>query len=266
MEFIVVYMGIGVLAGLLAGLLGVGGGAVTVPLLLWSFAAEGIDDGIATHMALATSLAAMVVTSFSSALAHAQKQAVLWSVLVYLVLGVVFGSLIGVFTAVKISGQVLQVLFALFLSYVSLQMIIGFSATANRQLPGGLGLFGAGSVIGTVSMYFGIGGGSLTVPFLSYCGLPPVKAVGTSAALGLPIAIWGSVLYVVSGWNSLQLPEYSLGYVYGPAAIGIVLTSFIFARVGAALAHRMKANHLRNMFGVVLLLVAINLFWENLFG
>lgn len=257
-------MAVGVVAGIFAGLLGIGGGAVTVPLLLWTFAAQGFDDDVATHIALATSLAAMVITSFSSALAHAGKGAVIWEVLLFLMLGVLLGSLFGVITAVNISGANLQIAFGLFLAYVALQMAFGFSPSPDRKIPGRPALLGAGGVIGCVSMYFGIGGGSLTVPFLSYCGVSPARAIGTSAALGLPIALWGSILYVISGWNNPVLPDGAVGYVYAPAAIGIVLTSAIFARVGANIAHRLKGAQLRRIFAIVLLVVAADLVWNNL--
>lgn len=263
-EFFILYLGIGILAGVTAGLLGVGGGAVTVPLLLWVFDLEGINEEISTHVALATSLAAMIFTSISSALAHSAKDAVLWSVFRFLAVGVLLGSIVGVVSAVKISGATLQIGFALFLSYVALQMVVGFSAKPSRTLPSSSGLVGSGSVIGCVSMYFGIGGGSLTVPFLSYCGVAPARAVGTSAALGLPIALWGTLLYVFNGWGHPLLPAHAIGYVYWPAALGIVLTSMIFAKVGAAIAHRLKADQLRKVFGGVLVLIALEMLVSNL--
>ncbi|MFA5633352.1 MAG: sulfite exporter TauE/SafE family protein [Porticoccaceae bacterium] len=264
MEFLLIYMAIGVFAGLSAGLLGVGGGAVTVPLLLWVFALEGFSNEVATHIALATSLAAMTVTSISSTLAHAGKKAVMWNVFAFLAIGVVLGSIAGVLSAVNIAGHVLQIAFAFFLAYVALQMIFGFSPSPDRSVPAAPGLVGAGGVIGCVSMYFGIGGGSLTVPYLSYCGVPPRQAVGTSAALGLPIALWGTVLYVISGWDVAGLPDGAYGYVYFPAALGIVLTSAVFARVGANIAHRLKPAQLRKVFGLVLLTVSADLIWRNL--
>lgn len=256
-------MVVGVLAGIFAGLLGIGGGAVTVPLLLWAFSAQGFDNEVATHIALATSLAAMVITSCSSALTHSSKGAVLWDALLFMALGVILGSLVGVVTAIQLSGASLQIAFAFFLAYVALQMAFGFSPSPDRAIPGKPGLLGAGGVIGCVSMYFGIGGGSLTVPFLSYCGVPPARAIGTSAALGLPIALWGSILYVISGWNNPLLPAGAVGYVYMPAAIGIVLTSAIFARIGANIAHRLKGTHLRRIFAFVLLAVAAEIIWKN---
>jgi uncharacterized protein len=264
LDYLLLYMGVGVLAGLSAGLLGVGGGAITVPLLLWIFELRNMPDEVATHVALATSLAAMVFTSISSTLAHAGRQAVLWPVFGYLTVGVLLGSLVGVLTAISISGTVLQIGFALFLGYVGLQMLLGFSAGPHRRIPGSAGLIGSGGVIGCISMYFGIGGGSLTVPLLSYCGVPPAKAVGTSAALGLPIALWGSILYIVSGWQDSHLPEQTLGYVYWPAALGILLTSVLFARFGAQIAHKLKASQLRKVFGMVLGMVALEMLIGNL--
>lgn len=264
LEYFLFYMGIGVLAGLLAGLLGVGGGSVTVPPLIWAFTTQGFHVDIATHMALATSLGAMIVTSVSSVLAHSLKQAVLWPVFISLAVGVLLGSAVGVLTAVQINGGTLQIAFGIFLAYVALQMIIGFTANASRRVPGKIGLVGVGGVIGAVSMYFGIGGGSLTVPFLSFCGVPAGKAVGTSAALGMPIALWGTLLYIVSGWQHPLIPEYSLGYVYTPAVLGIVLVSPFFAKLGANLAHRLNGDQLRKVFGGVLIAIAGEMLWSNL--
>ncbi len=264
MDYLVAYMGIGVLAGLLAGLLGVGGGAVTVPLLLWAFGLQEIDQRVATQMALATSLAAMIATSLSSMRAHASRGAVLWPVFAAMGAGVLMGSAAGVSTAVAVPGPLLQIAFAGFLLYVSLQMMIGFAPSSTRRLPRVAGQTAVGGVIGCISMFFGIGGGSLTVPFLSYCGVAPARAVGTSAALGVPIAIWGTGLYVAAGWANPLMPDYSLGYVYGPAVLGIVLTSAVCARVGARLAHRLRPEQLRRVFGAVLLLVAAELLWNNL--
>ncbi len=264
MDYLLAYMGIGVLAGLLAGLLGVGGGAVTVPLLLWAFGLQGIDERIATQMALATSLAAMIATSLSSMRAHASRGGVLWGVFIAMGVGVLLGSAAGVFTAVSVPGPTLQVAFAVFLLYVSLQMIVGFAPSPRRRLPGIPGQTAAGGVIGCVSMFFGIGGGSLTVPFLSFCGVSPARAVGTSAALGVPIALWGTGLYMVAGWNKPLMPDFSLGYVHGPAVLGIVLTSALCAGLGARMAHRLRPDHLRRVFGGVLLLVAAQLLWSNL--
>lgn len=263
-DFFVLYLGIGALAGMTAGLLGVGGGSVTVPLLLWVFGLEGIDPLVATHVALATSLAAMVFTSVSSTLAHAGKGAVMWRVFLLLATGVLIGSVAGVGLAVEVSGTALQIAFAIFLSYVALQMIIGFSPKPGRRLPSSPGLVGSGGVIGGVSMFFGIGGGSLTVPLLSYCGVSPVRAVGTSAAVGLPIALWGSLLYVFSGWGNPMLPEHSFGYVYWPAVLGIVPASVLFAKLGATIAHRLRADQLRIVFGGVLLLIAAEMLMSNI--
>jgi uncharacterized membrane protein YfcA len=264
LDYFLVYMGIGVFTGLMAGLLGVGGGAIAVPLLLWVFDLQEINSEIATHMALATALAAMVLTSISSTYAHASKKAVLWPVFFKLNVGVIFGSIIGVVTVVEISGSALQIAFGIFLACLAIQMAFGLSPAPSAKLPSGPGLLGAGGVIGCVSMFFGIGGGSLTVPFLIYSGVTPVKAIGTSAALGLPIAVWGTVLYAANGWNHTLMPEYSFGFVYGPAVTGIIIISPIFARLGAKIAHRMNSDQLRQAFGVTLAIVAGMIVLQNL--
>lgn len=191
---------------------------------------------------------------------------VLMPVFLRLTVGVLVGAIVGVHTVSLMPGRYLQLFFSAFLFYVAVRMLVGFSVRPSRPLPGNAGLVAAGGVIGAFSVFVGIGGGTLTVPYLNWCGVDAHRAVGTSAALGFPIALWGALMYVVTGYGLPDLPAGSLGFLYLPAFFGITLTSAIFARMGAFLSYRISANWLRRLFAVLLFLVSSNLFWRNLWS
>ncbi len=250
---------LGVAAGLIAGLLGLGGGIIVVPVLIFTFSLLGFADNVATHMAVGTSLATIVITSFGSIRQHHAKGAVRWDIFRFLAIGLVIGALAGAEVADWMDGRLLQILFGVFAIAIALQMVAGFKPHPNRDVPGAIGLGIAGVVVGLASAIFGIGGGSLTVPYLTWCNVKMQHAVGTSSAGGMPIAIAGALGFIWAGWDAQQLPQYSVGYVYLPALLGIGITSVIFAQVGARFAHRIPAQTLKKCFGVILVLVGIKL-------
>lgn len=250
-----IYLLLGAVAGILAGLFGVGGGVIIVPVLLLAFAALDIAGSVATHLAVGTSLATIVITSISSVRAHHLKGAVLWPVFWLLAPGLAIGVLIGAQVAAHIPGDLLQLAIGVFLVLIGIQMGFGLQPGARGQLPGRPALLGVGSVIGFASALFGIGGGSLTVPFLSYCGVRMQKAVATSAACGVPIALFGAIGNIAGGWNHADLPAYSSGFVYWPALLGIALASMPAARLGAHLAHRLPAQKLKRLFALFVVTV-----------
>lgn len=249
------YPVLGIFAGLTAGLLGVGGGIIIVPVLIYAFTALGFSSEVLTHMAVGTSLATIIVTSIGSVYQHHKKAAVLWPVLLWFALGLVCGALFGAKIADLLRGRVLQILFGGFALIIAYQMVMGLKPKPSRGLPGPVGLSIAGIIIGAISAIFGIGGGSLSVPFFSWCNMKMQDAVGTSSAAGMPIAIAGALGFVWTGWQHPALPAYSLGYVYLPALVGIAVTSVIFAQVGARLAHRLPAATLKKIFAVLLAVV-----------
>ena len=257
MEF-VLYLGLGALAGVLAGLFGVGGGLVIVPVLVFSFTLHGFSPEILTHLAIGTSLATIVFTSINSILAHHRKGAVRWPMVLWITLGIVVGAALGSLTAEAISGPMLQKIIGVFAILMAIQMAFDLLPKPSGKVPGKPGLSVAGVVIGWASAIFGIGGGSLTVPFLCWRSVPMKQAVATSAACGLPIAIAGALSFMVVGWQNAQLPEWSLGFVYLPAMVGIAATSMFFARLGANLAHRLSPRLLRRLFALLLVTVGIN--------
>lgn len=253
------YLVLGGFAGTLAGLFGIGGGLIIVPVLVYSFEVQGLSTYILTHLAVGTSLATIVVTSISSVKAHHRKGAVRWRIFGVLTPGIIAGSWVGVYTAVQLSGPALQKLIGIFVVLVAINMWFGFKANKSARIPGKPALIVAGGIIGWISSIFGIGGGTLSVPFLRKVSLSMPHAVGTSAACGLPIALTGAIANMVMGIHNDTLPTLSTGYVYWPAFFGIVLTSVLFARLGAQLAHKLPAEKLQKSFAILLMLVGFEL-------
>jgi hypothetical protein len=257
MEFLL-YMLLGAAAGVLAGLFGVGGGIIIVPVLVFSFTAQGIDPSVLTHLAVGTSLATIIFTSINSVLEHQRKGAVLWPVFTWMALGILLGAGLGSITAAAIHGEMLQKIIGVFAIVIAVQMGLELKPKARRAVPGKVGLTAAGGVIGWASAIFGIGGGSLTVPFLTWRSVPMQQAVATSSACGLPIALASALSFMLIGWDNPQLPQWSLGFVYLPAMAGIALTSMFFARFGARLAHKLSPRLLKRLFALLLLVVGVN--------
>lgn len=241
----------------MAGLFGIGGGLIIVPVLALTFEAQGMSPEILVHVAVATSLAVNIITALSSIRTHHLKGAVLWEAFWPIAAGTCVGALVGVNVATRLSGESLQFLLGLFLMLVSVQMFRKLVPKAGRQLAGKPVLTLAGTGIGWVSSMFGIGGGTMTIPLLTYGNVVMQKAVGTAAACGLPIAVMGALTNIYRGWDHPLLQEWSFGFVYLPAFVGIILTSALFAHLGARLAHRLSAVGLRRIFAVFLFVVGL---------
>lgn len=261
MEFLLYFIA-GAGAGTLSGLLGVGGGTVIVPILVAIFTSLTFPPQHIMHIALGTSLATIIVTSISSAYAHHKKQNVHWSAVKLIAPGIVIGTLLGAVLASQLDTVILKVIFAVFVLLIATQMVLNFTPAAHRQLPGKAGTLGMGGVIGVLSSLVGIGGGSLSVPFLIYCNFNARYAIGTSSAIGLPIAVAGTLGFVATGLAEGNLPAYSLGYVYLPAFAGIALASMLTAPFGAYLAHRLPAPVLKKLFALLLYVVGIKMLWS----
>lgn len=248
-----VYLTLGAVAGLLAGLFGVGGGLIIVPVLAWVFIGQGMEVGVIMHLAIGTSLASIWLTSIMSIRAHHRRGAVNWPLVGRLVVGIVLGAFVGALIADQLPTPVLKRVFGVFELLVAVQMLLVSRYQAHFDLPGRAGLTLAGGVIGTLSAIIGIGGGTLTVPFLVWCRVPMLQAVATSAACGLPIAIAGALGFILTGWGVPGLPAWSTGYLYWPAWLGIVLASSVTAGLGARLAHHLPAARLRQLFALLLM-------------
>jgi uncharacterized protein len=256
---LIAYALTGAFAGFVAGLLGVGGGLVIVPALVFVFTRIGFDADVLVHVAIGTSLSTIIVTSISSMRAHHKRGAVDWAVFRRLTPGIVVGALLGAAIADRLPSATLRIVFGVFELLVALQMAIQWSAAPHRQLPGTLGLAGAGGAIGTLSSIIGIGGGTLTVPFLVWCNVSIRNAVATSSACGLPIAVAGAIGFVLTGWRTPNLPALATGYLYWPAFAGIAAVSVLFAPLGARLTHTLPTTVLRRVFAIFLAVLGIRM-------
>lgn len=259
---LLIYPVFGAIAGVIAGLLGVGGGIVVVPALVFIFAAQGLPAEHIMKMALGTSLGAICFTSISSFRAHHKRGAVIWPIVAAITPGILVGTFGGTWLAAALSTTFLKGFFALFLYFVCAQMLLDLKPPATHTLPGRAGMIGAGGVIGVVSALVGIGGGTLSVPFMTWCNVAMHQAIGTSAAIGFPIAVAGAVGYVVNGLGAPNLPEMSLGYIYLPALVGVAAVSVFTAPLGARLAHALPVKTLKRCFAAFLLLVASKMMWD----
>ena len=255
------YVGLGLVVGFVAGLLGVGGGLIIVPVLIVLLHANGLAAGMEPQLALGTSLASILFTSLSSVRAHHHHGAVEWPLVRRIAPGILLGTLAGAVLAAQMSAWVLKVFFIAFLFYAAFQMWLDFKPAPHRGLPGRTGTTLAGTVIGGVSSWVGIGGGTLSVPFMLWHNVPLHRAIATSAAIGFPIAIAGATGYVVGGWGASGLPGGSLGFVYLPALAGIVAGSVLTAPLGARTAHRLPVRPLKRIFALLLLVLALRMVW-----
>jgi len=255
------YGGLGLAVGFVAGLLGVGGGLIIVPVLIMLLHAHGLAAGMEPQLALGTSLASILFTSLSSVRAHHRHGAVEWSLVWRIAPGIVAGTLAGAVLATQMSGHVLKVFFVVFLFYAATQMWLDFKPAPHRGLPGRIATTLTGGVIGAVSSWVGIGGGTLSVPFMLWHNVPLHRAIATSAAIGFPIALAGAAGYVLGGWHTSGLPVGSLGFVYLPALAGIVLGSVLTAPLGARTAHRLPVRPLKRVFALLLFTLALRMVW-----
>ncbi len=254
------YFATGALSGILAGLLGLGGGIVTVPALILVFSHQGLAAEWIPHLAVGTSLATIVGTGSASVRAHHRRGAVRWDLFRGLAPGIVIGAWIGAAVAGVMPEAWLKRVFAIFLIFVGARMLTRRAATAPRaELPGTGVRLAAGTGIGTLSALVGIGGGTLTVPFLTRYGLDLRRAVGTSSACGVPLALAGALGFVVTGWAREGLPPGATGFVYWPAVLAMLALSVATAPFGARLAHSLPIDVVRRVFAVALFLVATQL-------
>lgn len=253
------YLGTGAVVGFFAGLLGIGGGVIMVPLLVMVFTAHGLPSQHVLHLALGTTLATIAFTSLSSMRAHHRRGAVDWRIARAMSPGILAGSFAAALVAGVIPTRPLAVMFTGLVFYAATQILLDLRPRTTRKLPGPAGVFAAGAVIGAVASLLAAGGAFLSIPFLTWCEVPLRRAIGTAAANGLPIAIAGSAGYVIQGSRLQDLPAYTLGYLYLPALALLVLTSMAAAPLGAALAHRMPVARLRQVFAGMMYLLALRM-------
>ena len=280
---ILIFLIIGALAGFAAGLFGVGGGTIIVPLLFIVFTQMDYSPDSIMHLALGTSLATIIVTSISSLMAHNKKGAVMWPVFKNLAPGLALGCFLGAGIAGQISGLYLQLIVGVFLLWVAYKMFFGSKKPVASQansaggandissanyakpaLPSKPKQLAAGGVIGIASAIFGIGGGSLTVPYLTRYNVVMQKAVGTSAACGLPIAIAGALGFMFFGMQQQVDVPNTIGFVHIYAFLGISIMSFFTAKLGAKVAHLLSPELLKKCFAILLTVVGFYFLYKGL--
>jgi uncharacterized membrane protein YfcA len=260
-------LALGLAAGFLAGLLGVGGGMLMVPFMTLILSRYPIDAGLAVKMAIATSMATILFTSISSLRAHHKLGAVSWPLVRSMAPGIIVGGLAsgaGAFALLK--GALLASLFGVFVAVAATQMLLEKKPEARRQLPGPLGEAAAGAGIGFISGLLGAGGAFMSVPFMTRCNVPIHRAVATSAALGLPIALGNTVGYLIGGWNLHSQVPGAVGYLVMPALALIALGSVTAAPLGARAAHRLNMKQLRRAFAFMLYGLSAYMLWHGLRG
>jgi len=248
--------------GFLAGLLGIGGGMTIVPLLTIVFTRQGFPAEHIVHMAVATATATIVFTSIASMREHQRHRAILWPVVAALAPGIVVGSLIGPQVVGGMSTVALSAFYGVFVAAAATNTLLDRKPKPTRELPGKVGLFAVGGGIGLVSSMVGAGGAFLSVPFMTACNIGIRNCVATSAALGLPIAVAGTIGFVVAGLGEHGLPPHTVGYVYVPALLAIVAASVISAPMGARAAHRWPVKKLKRVFALLLYLLASYMLWR----
>ncbi|MCL2872358.1 MAG: sulfite exporter TauE/SafE family protein [Betaproteobacteria bacterium] len=255
METVLIFAGLlllGAVVGFLAGLLGIGGGLLTVPFITMLLAQHATSGEQIVHMAVATSAATIVFTSLSSIRVHYAHHAILWPVCRSVVPGLLLGGFLGAQLASLLPKAPLALVFAGFTAFSATQMLLGKTPKATRELPKRWGLVGVGTIIGIISSLIGAGGGFLSVPYLIWNNVAVRNAVATSAAMSFPIAVASTIGFIISGWNAPDLPPYSFGFIYVPALIAIVATSILFAPLGARAAHRWPVATIRRFFAFLL--------------
>ena len=250
------FLALGGIVGFLAGLLGLGGGMTMVPLLTFVFARQGFAPEHVVHMAVATATATILFTSLASMREHHRHRAILWPVVATLAPGIIVGSLVGPQVVAGMSSALLSAFFGVFVAAAATNILIDRKPKPTRELPGTFGLTMVGGGIGLISSMVGAGGAFLTVPFMTACNVPMRNCVATSAALGLPIAVAGTIGFVLAGIGQSGMPPYTMGYVYLPALLVIVAASVISAPFGARAAHRWPVRSLKRAFAFMLYALA----------
>jgi uncharacterized membrane protein YfcA len=256
MEILVLYLLAGCAAGFFAGLLGIGGGIILVPVLVMLFTAQGIPEALGMPLALGTSLASILFTSLSSVRSHHARGAVDWSIVRRMTPGLVAGALLGAAASVHVPPAVLKLAFLAFTGLAATQLLVGCETRAARSLPRYPGLVAVATAIGAIAGTLGVAGASISVPFMTWCSVALHRAIGTAAALAFPMALFGAIGYVACGRDVAHLPQLSFGFVHLPALVPVALGSIVAAPLGVALAHRLPVTALKRLFAAVMYAVA----------
>jgi uncharacterized protein len=256
------YLALGTLGGLLAGLLGIGGGMIMVPFMVMLFQAQGHPYETLMQVALATSMATIMFTAISSMRAHHKLGNVRWDLVKLMVPGMLIGCFLGATVLSKMPTRAAKIFFACFMFYSSIRMLRSAnSAVEATPMPTGAPLYGFSTFVGIISTMVGAGGAFMTVPYMNAHGVNGRQAIGTSSAFGFPLALFGTIGYVWNGWSVPNLPGPHIGFVFVPALIGFAVASVLAAPLGAKLAQRMPVSTLKRVFAVLLMVLAARVMW-----
>jgi uncharacterized membrane protein YfcA len=257
-------LAMGLFSGFAAGLLGIGGGMILVPFMTMVFTALRFPPRLIVHMAIATGLATILFTSISSVRAHHRQGAVRWDIVRLFTPGILAGSWIGPWIGKQMNAVAMALFFAMFVAAAATQMLINKKPAGTRQLPGKGGMFAGGGGIGLLSGLVGAGGGFVSIPIMTWFSVRIHQAVATSAALGFPVALAGTLSNIWFGRGEAGLPPHSLGFIYLPALAIIATSSVLMAPLGARTAHRWPVQRLRRVFAYILYALAIYMLWKGL--
>ena len=258
-EFVLSFLLLGSFVGVMAGLLGIGGGGIMVPIFTTLFLAQGVPTEQVVHLALGTSMASIIFTSLSSMRIHHMKGAVVWPIVKGMSIGILIGTFVATFIASLINSLYLAIFFSAFMAYVSLQMFLNKKPQPDKSISNNRETFFAGTGIGAISALVSIGGGSLTVPYLIARNIDIKKAVGTSSAIGLPISVAGTLGYLINGWSNTSLDNYTVGFIYLPAVLLVSFASFFTAPLGVRLAHYLPVQILKKVFSLLLITLSLKM-------
>ncbi|GHE92303.1 sulfite exporter TauE/SafE family protein [Thalassotalea profundi] len=253
---------LGCVTGFLAGLLGIGGGLVIVPALVYLLPSVGVEPDLVMPIALATSLASIMFTSSSAAWAHHKNKNIPWKTTRKLVATIALGALIGAYIADVLSSQTLKVVFAISVILLASYMLLSIRMTKVKPMPGDKAVELIGLITGTISSLMGIAGGAILVPVLTYFSMSIRHAIGTATVCGFVVATFGAIGFIVTGIDQEGLPNWSLGYIYLPALLGFISTSSLFAPLGVKWATKVPVKTLKKMFAAFLILVAIKMIFK----
>ena len=259
MQAVLLFILLGLFVGFAAGLFGIGGGGIMVPVLTTLFLMHGVSNEQVMHLALGTSMMSIVATSFSSFRAHHAKNGVRWDIFNKMVFGVVLGTFLATFLASSLSSLYLAIFFTIFMSFVAIRMALDIKPKKDTKEPNVINLFGAGTIIGAISAMMSVGGGAYTVPYLVAHNIDIRKAIGTSAAIGFPIAISGTLGFMINGWSETSLASFQIGYVYLPAVILISLSSALTAPLGVKVGHALQSVTLKRLFALLLVGLSVKM-------
>lgn len=259
LTFVIAYLLCGICIGFIAGLFGIGGGIIGIPALLILFHIQGISQDVAMHMAIATSLATVVITSLASAFAHYRTGMIIVPIFKRIILGAVLGCALGILLATHLKSIYLQRIFGIFLLLIAARMFFQAEIKPRDSLPNRKILFTAATFFGAISGLLGLGGGMIMVPYFNWCGIPIRESVATAAACILPVAIVGALGYMLADTHVEAISSFNSGYIYWPAFLGISSTSIFAAPLGARFTHTISTTLLKKAFCLLLVIVGFSM-------